>query len=324
MGIRKSTLRKTIVIAGIFLVFNMMIPGSFLYSPQYAAADHVFCSTIPIPLSFLDTIPTGDPYIEATSMTASPSGGFLVADLSSDFLSLNLGGTPTSLGSTFEVMKGMVFVGDTLYGIAKSSATLYELDPLTGATIDDSITITKGGGVPILGANGLAASPTGELFGIIKPGRFLVSIDPSDGTTTPLGKPSDKFAAITFLPDGTLVGVTGSGDNADLGETLYTIATDGTATITEICTFGDGLPGEALAFDPDSCLLYHLSGLDFPIYESLDLEQSCIDTDSDGVIDPFDPCPTDPLNLCVETDGDGIPDVLVITVQLFQIQIKIT
>ena len=53
-------------------------------------------------------------------------------------------------------------------------------------------------------------------------------------------------------------------------ETLFTISTSD-ATITFVQTLGAGDDGEALAFNPDDGFLYHASGFDFVIFESIDL-----------------------------------------------------
>ena len=94
-------------------------------------------------------------------------------------------------------------------------------------------------------------------------GRELVTIDPTTGIATSIGDTGESLAALAFLNDGTLYGVTGdqrSNPGAGTPETLFTLSkVDATPTL--VVALGNGDDGETIAFNPDDGLLYHASGL---------------------------------------------------------------
>jgi hypothetical protein len=156
-----------------------------------------------------------------------------------------------------------------VYTITRNDDKLHEIGATNAAT--KSTVILTLAGEAILGGNGLALDPTtGDLFGILKlqgqEGRELVTIDPATGICTSVGDLGDRFAAIAFDSAGTLYGVTG--DGALISETLYEISTRN-ARITLITALGNGDDGEALTFNPDDGLLYHLSGTTQQIFETI-------------------------------------------------------
>jgi hypothetical protein len=73
---------------------------------------------------------------------------------------------------------------------------------------------------------------------------------------------------MAFDSAGTLYAVTG--DGATTGETLYTVNTT-TAAMTFFLTLGNGSDGEAIAFNPDDGLMYHMSGLGTKVFETINL-----------------------------------------------------
>ncbi|MEE8606627.1 MAG: hypothetical protein V3S55_03405, partial [Nitrospiraceae bacterium] len=165
-----------------------------------------------------------------------------------------------------------------LYTVATNDDQLRTIDPLTGATLT-MVTITLTGET-IDGANGLALHPlTGELFALLRPAfagglpapRELVILDPATGVATRIGSTGDGFAGITFDASGTLYGITG--DGAAIPETLWTLSTT-TGAPTFVLALGNGNDGEAIAFNPNDGLIYHLSGINFlndgRIFESID------------------------------------------------------
>ena len=69
---------------------------------------------------------------------------FLVADRFENFFSVTTAGVATTLGTTPDTIKGLAFVGGTLYGGQRDTDFLYTLNPLTGASLL-TIAVTLGG-----------------------------------------------------------------------------------------------------------------------------------------------------------------------------------
>ncbi len=204
---------------------------------------------------------TGAGTDEQGAMVHDPlTGNFLVGERGSAmFYEVTPAGFSTLLGSLPETVKGLAFVGSTLYGIAKESSILYELDPADGSSLGTT-SVTQGG-LPIDKANGLATHPdTDELWIISQVGgtRYLGTIDPGTGVITTVGALPDKFAGIAWVREPVvLVGVTG--ESASVPETLYALdETDASATL--LMALGAGDAGEGIALNTDDRRLYHISG----------------------------------------------------------------
>jgi hypothetical protein len=144
---------------------------------------------------------------------------------------------------------------------------------LTGGT-NGSIAITLAGKT-VTGATGLAQDPTTcLLWAILKvsgqSGRELVTLNPATGVATSVGNTGlgtiGGCAAITFATDGTLYGVTGTG--AIPSETLFTLDKTN-ATPTLVVGLGNGDDGETIAFNPDDGLIYHASGFNSQVFETV-------------------------------------------------------
>jgi len=183
----------------------------------------------------------------------------------------------TSAGEPF------LYAGDNYAG------TLFTIDKSTGATID-TVGVTLDGS-PVASIKGLAArESTGVLYAVVvkdspvdQPpvGDFtLVTIVPDTGVATEIGPLGDRFAGLAWAPyaptEGqppwveTLFGVTG--DGAINPEELYIIDPDTAATSFHM-SLGNGADGEAIAYNSDDNLLYHLSGgygFDL-VFEKIDL-----------------------------------------------------
>ncbi len=128
------------------------------------------------------------------------------------------------------------------------------------------------------------------------PPRILATIDPNTGIANPIGNAQETFASIAFIADGTLYGVTGNGGATP--ETLFTISlNDGSPTFVQ--TLGNGTDGEAIAFNPNDGLIYHLSG-NLPINVDSIFETV---NPNNGVVTPF--------TLSGETGGFGEQTALV-------------
>ena len=203
-------------------------------------------------------IKTDDSDGEVTAMTYWPAEGLFLLDNFGHLNSLTPEGDFEDIGDIGKTKKGLAFVGDTLYGIDRSSSVfLVKIDPTVPVEVS-SVEITLAG-EDVDNANGLASS-SGILWGLLKiegeSGRELVTIDPDTGVATSRGNTGDRFSAIAF-DRGTLFGVTG--DGAGLAETLYRISTSD-ASAKVFCSLGTGDDGEALAFNPSDGTLYHYSG----------------------------------------------------------------
>lgn len=163
---------------------------------------------------------------------------------------------------------------------------IHTINPNTGATLTTTeITLA---GATATGCNGLARDPTTGVCWIIintssdqsPTPRILATIDPSTGVATSVGNTGDAFSGITFDSSGVLFGVTG--DGASTPETLFTLSkSDGTLTFFQ--TLGNGNDGEAIAFNPDDFLMYHMSGrlsLNVPpngkIFETINLANNAV------------------------------------------------
>ena len=162
-------------------------------------------------------------------------------------------------------------------GLRPIDAELRTIDAADGSTLS-SVTMTLAGKL-VVGARGLARHPlTGTLYALLKiagqSSSELVTVDPATGVATDVGNTFDTFAAIAFLADGTLYGVTG--DGGVVPETLYTLSLVD-ASSSEVIDLGNGTDGETLAFNPLDALLYHASGIGMPnqsasgeIFETID------------------------------------------------------
>jgi hypothetical protein len=128
---------------------------------------------------------------------------FLVADRVGTFFESTLGGSATTLGTVPENVKGLAFAGGALYGASRATVDLYELSPVDGSQISVAgVTVL---GKVVVGMNGLATHPyTDELWGVFRtdaPERLLGTVDPVTAVVTPVGRLSDNFAGIAFLPE---------------------------------------------------------------------------------------------------------------------------
>ena len=178
--------------------------------------------------------------------------------------------------------------GPVLYTVSSVDNLLRTVDPVTGATLS-SVAITISGDV-VNKATGLAIHPqTGQFFALLSlesaggipmmpAPRELAILNPSTGAATSVGNTGDAFADIAFASDGTLYAVTG--DGALDPEALYTLnTTDGSAT--RVDALGNGIEGEAIAFNPNDGLIYHMSGSGIQ--------------NVDEILESFDPTGTPPI-----------------------------
>ncbi len=161
-------------------------------------------------------------------------------------------------------------VASALYTIAGQESLLRVVSMTDASTLSSTPVMLPSGEPTSL--TGLALHPfTGQMFAIAAEGgpapRDLITIDPATGAGTLIGNTGQAIAAITFDCSGTLWAVTGDGGSDP--EALYQLSTaDGSST--RIRSLGNGDSGEALAFNPDDGLLYHASGGNTVVFESID------------------------------------------------------
>lgn len=160
--------------------------------------------------------------------------------------------------------------GTRVYTVDRTSNLLREINSTTGATIASvAITVATGSPPPtVRGVTGLAANPTtSKLYALLEfnalvsgspQTRTLATIDPNTGVATLIGSALTRsYADITFSPGGTLYGITGDGSTNP--STLF-IIDKSTAATTTVAVLGRGDDGEAIAFNSDNNLIYHMSG----------------------------------------------------------------
>ena len=165
----------------------------------------------------------------------------------------------------------------SLLSVSPDDAVLRTIDASDASTLS-TVTMTLAGET-IEGGVGLATDPiSGDLYALLivtdVSGALLATVDSSTGVATSVGETGESFEAIAFDGTGTLFGVTGDGAFRNGGEcatpeTLYEIST-ADATLTLLCTLGNGDDGEALAFNNGNATLYHASGLNEVVLETID------------------------------------------------------
>lgn len=152
---------------------------------------------------------------------------------------------------TFESGTARLLAGERR---GSSGGILYEMDPTTAVSTPLGQLFTNAGD-SIDGFNGMAVDPTtGTIWALVHlagdPGRVrcLVTIDPTTLVATIIGVTSENgVAAITFLADGSLYGLTG--DGGDIEETLFTVDKT-TAVMDSVMFLGHGDDGESLTYVP--------------------------------------------------------------------------
>jgi len=211
------------------------------------------CNQIPVP-----TDDEGEP----TAMTYSESDGLFYWANFDNLYNMTASGEKVFIGNMPESMKGLAFVGGTLYGADRSGDLLFEIDP-SDASSSANKTVTLAGNF-VDGFKGLATDPTTDiLYALIKDdnsnsGLILATIVPSTGVATEIAPLTfNSFGSLAFTANGDLFATTGF--NQGILKSFFEInKTTGNATFD--CHFGGGGrsagDGQAMAFNPDNGFLY--------------------------------------------------------------------
>lgn len=149
---------------------------------------------------------------EIFSATYDPViGAFLTSDLSFNLGSVTADGFRTNIGTTSQWVRGLAFVGDTLYGGHNSLIPvdeLYTIDPTNGNFF--STTQVTLDGYSVAGFAGQATNPeTGQLWAVLlveelpRKTRILATIDPATGVATLIGilPAGSGFSSIAFVSE---------------------------------------------------------------------------------------------------------------------------
>jgi len=138
-----------------------------------------------------------------------------------------------------------------------------------------------------MGGFGLAVSPTtNEMYAVVKlfPGsgfnRELVKLNPYTGIATIIGSMEQSIEGLVFDDAGVLYAISGvctvGCDGAAMPETLFTVDLND-ASLTPFQMLGNGDSGEAIAFNPNDGLMYHMSGTGAGlIFETVNLSNGTV------------------------------------------------
>ncbi|MFN0205674.1 MAG: hypothetical protein ACKVS6_05115 [Planctomycetota bacterium] len=193
-----------------------------------------------------------------SAMVYDPSSGKLMAsDTNNLFNHINpFTGAKTVISPVpgLPQLKGLAFEPETgaLLGASIFDNVLYNVNPNTGVdTPLGVITISRDS---IQNLSSLATDPTtGIMYGTAQTFNFpatnrqLITIDPATLHATSVGSTNNRPAGLAFLPDGTLIAVTGDGGSHP--EQLFTV-NKSTGSLTHLLTLGNGDNGEAIATIP--------------------------------------------------------------------------
>jgi len=185
------------------------------------------------------------------------TGAVLSVDLDNALSSIDCAtGALTNIGDMGVNLKGIAFETGSgrLIGASALTDSLVDVNPSTGGSTPLGRVAISGDSIE--GFTGLAVDPTnGTMYAVVRlrnnpnrKTRNLVTLDVSALAATDVATLSETgVSGITFLPDGTLLGVTG--DGADNPETLWSVnKTDG--VMTSILPMGNGADGESIAATP--------------------------------------------------------------------------
>jgi len=155
-----------------------------------------------------------------------------------------------------------------LFGIDSVAAGYSVIDNISGSEFAFQPILLEG--EVVTRSVGMAVHPTTfEMYvsvgldGVPSTARNLLQINPDTGQARNVGTLNQRIASLAFNSSGTLYGVSGECNNgcdgSSMAETLFEISTTD-ASLTLVQALGNGDSGEAIAFNPDDGMMYHMSG----------------------------------------------------------------
>jgi hypothetical protein len=178
------------------------------------------------------------------------------------------------IGSLVTMLPVSGLARPVLYAIDNENPYINRVNPITG--VEESYVQISVPGEQIVQGNGLAVSPVSNeiyaavaLDGHLRPGRNLIKINLGTGVATDVGPMEfggmgQPIAGLAFDDNDMLYAVSGDCLNVNscsgaLAETLFTVNRND-ASLTFFQTLGNGDDGEAIAFNPNDGMMYHMSG----------------------------------------------------------------
>jgi hypothetical protein len=231
-------------------------PGRLIFHASgFDVDDRIIELVDPVSMVVLPTLQTSEGNNEMLALEYDPAAKVVYGTDADDILwSLDpVTGHRTEVGTmTVSYVKGIALEagsGARLLGVSSVDANLYSIDRAT-AVVTTLGPLTISGDV-VQKCTGLAIDPTsGTVYAVavLASGRTLTLLDPTALTLTSVGVLSeDGVAGITFLPDGTLIAVTG--DGATNPSELWSVD-KATGVMTLIMALGNGANGEAITAVP--------------------------------------------------------------------------
>ena len=131
-------------------------------------------------------------------------GVFLSVDRSRDLREVTDAGSATAINTNVpEDFAGLAFLGGSLYAVADSSGSIFEMDPSDGSILG-SETVVIDGSSGFFELRGLAYGGGSVLWAIWMDDNYepnLVTLDPATGIGTSKGVLPDDFRGLAFLPE---------------------------------------------------------------------------------------------------------------------------
>jgi len=165
-------------------------------------------------------------------------------------------GARTTRGHTGVQLKGLTVeagANGRLLGGRQAGSALYSVNRVTGDTTNLGTLVYSAGA--FVGVNGFATEPgTGTIYAVVRVAsgtvRHLATLNPTALTLTEVALLTDNGVSdLTFLADGTLIAVTGTGSGVTNPETLLTV-NKATGVMAVVMALGNGADGEAIAAVP--------------------------------------------------------------------------
>jgi len=197
-------------------------------------------------------ISTNDRIIELVDIAS----GLVLPTLQNNEGLTEMTGARTTRGHTGVQLKGLTVeagANGRLLGGRQAGSALYSVNRVTGDTTNLGTLVYSAGA--FVGVNGFATDPgTGTIYAVVRVAsgtvRHLATLNPTALTLTEVALLTDNGVSdLTFLADGTLIAVTGTGSGVTNPETLLTV-NKATGVMAVVMALGNGADGEAIAAVP--------------------------------------------------------------------------